>query len=774
MEKFEAEDVPFRSEIFNIAAKADHSPLLDNVVGNGETTVDLEDLSQASRANEMSIFSKNGIGGIDIFREEEPLLVLRCSSSVKESSGRTSMSSENEVFVNNSENEIDVVETGTVTGKEIITAAVDNNVKNRISMFHCYICGKNYTEPKLLNCLHTFCLECLEGLVFYKDRQKIECVVCGQRTQIPPDGMGSLPTNVVIKNLLAYKLVEKERAVCDICVLHGQENEVAGLCIDCNDLLCSECREKHTYSRQTVNHTVQSLEEILHNEEGVRKLRENLTKSCLTKSCPQHNDEKLKFYCVACQMTVCRDCVLVAHSLHQVLISEKVMQNMKDDIDKKLDQLNVCKKSKYEELEKYEDALQEEEKRNNQTLETAYKEIIAAIEEKYKLCLEDLSAQYSDLREKCKWKRKKLEKMKEYVEDTETSVRYLMDHGLDLELRSLQTVIQKQLDKLQKDLQYLGLPQFNISSELPSVNIYGDNCMTLKRMSLFQTARGSNTYDPSKARSYAERKIKPSNTLANCLDRQPRVSMKPAGMRQEPRQPSLLGEYSPSIPSGDVHPFGFTAKCLPRQFSNAEPLTQNMPSISLAQSFKSKMARISQERNMIKAANPPLNQNSHYDNRHPRNQNASHTKDTSAMKIPRTIGVHGESLVLKTTLSVKVLQDQYEPYIVGMTCLGVQDFAVCDVRNRNIKIFSICGKFLNFIVDYEPMTVTFCNGHLVWNGNTAKILAMPTDRANAKIHKKRFQPDVAHPVTTFQEDRYLVANVRGKIAAFLVDGKCCN
>ena len=842
MEESEIDGLPDQSENPSPTVLLD-SPMFEPDKANAVETS--PDLCFVKDTEHIPLFDDAGLNGVSGYSEEGTVLERNgnideqgissenTSTSVyPEGSSQNSLSSEQELFVSESmsellelEAEINEFETerldDTITEKENqATVDIDSNIRNRISMLHCYICGNLYSVPKLLNCLHTFCLKCLKDLIFYKEHKKIECVVCGQKTHIPDVGMTALPDNVVVKNVLAFKAAESEAVYCDICALHHLQVKVSGKCLDCGDKLCAECCEKHTFSRQTVNHTVTSLQDQQGNEIKGTKSRENLILNC-----QEHQDEKLKFYCVACQVIVCRDCILVAHNLHQVLTSEQVMLDIRDGVAKKVDQLNESQSSFYEELAKYEHDLLEAENQQVKTLESAYHEVKASIEEKFQTCLNDITAQYSELREKCQKKKEKMGKRKETVEEVKANVEFMMEQGLDSEIAALQQIIKRQLDNLQNDYQAIG-PAVNTNGPLPSVDIFGDNCMTVKKMMLFRASRPRNK---SGGKRNANENVKSetnhsehslSSRLGSLgLEKKPKVSMRPAGMRHDgpssfpehtpirqagpsfpghsqslrPRSPnqtnlpSLLGPYIPP-PKTSPNRFssiGHSSTLLPGQFSNAQNMSQNL-SDNLAntenpfpQSVTNNRGGRSGGRRGGMPDNLPADRGANFDYNGDMDQDSSsQCSDTVPVKMkwkrrtPRAVGEQGESLVLKETLSVFVLQDQQEPRIVGMTFIGVSDFAVCDANNRKIKIFSICGKFLYVILEKEPMTVTFCNGCLVWNAMTDKVLTKHTDKTDHRIRKKRFQPDMAHPVTTFQ-DKYLVANVQGKIAFFQTDGKSC-
>ena len=72
---------------------------------------------------------------------------------------------------------------------------------------NCYICLDTYTDPKLLQCFHVFCRQCLVPLVI-RDQQGqlgLSCPTCRQVMFIPERGVSGLKPAFHVNKLLEVK-----------------------------------------------------------------------------------------------------------------------------------------------------------------------------------------------------------------------------------------------------------------------------------------------------------------------------------------------------------------------------------------------------------------------------------------------------------------------------------------------------------------------------------------------------------------------------------------
>jgi len=94
--------------------------------------------------------------------------------------------------------------------------------KEVVDITECPICTELFTDPRVLPCLHTFCLRCLED--YGKDRppgSDMPCPLCRKEFTVPDDGLSGIQKNFFIEKLLhARKLLVGEEAdhiLNDVC-----------------------------------------------------------------------------------------------------------------------------------------------------------------------------------------------------------------------------------------------------------------------------------------------------------------------------------------------------------------------------------------------------------------------------------------------------------------------------------------------------------------------------------------------------------------------------
>ena len=91
----------------------------------------------------------------------------------------------------------------------------ENTIKKLEEQLNCGICLETYKDPKLLQCFHIYCRDCLERLAV-RDQQgqlSLTCPTCRQATPIPANGVTGLQSPFQINRLL--EILEQHKKAKD-------------------------------------------------------------------------------------------------------------------------------------------------------------------------------------------------------------------------------------------------------------------------------------------------------------------------------------------------------------------------------------------------------------------------------------------------------------------------------------------------------------------------------------------------------------------------------
>ncbi|KAI8487478.1 hypothetical protein Bbelb_347120 [Branchiostoma belcheri] len=140
-------------------------------------------------------------------------------------------------------------------------------------MLTCGICLDTYTRPKLLPCAHSFCEDCLHGMVGW--RISMSCPNCRKDVKLPDTGVRGLPENFWVSNLRQVLSERRELEVRELgmrregreCTIHEGE-QLRYFCTRCDVTVCSECMiQGHK------NHDVTRLADVLEQQRAKVKVQ---------------------------------------------------------------------------------------------------------------------------------------------------------------------------------------------------------------------------------------------------------------------------------------------------------------------------------------------------------------------------------------------------------------------------------------------------------------------------------------------------------------------
>ena len=196
------------------------------------------------------------------------------------------------------------------------SSVAEQALKKVADQLTCAICLEDYKDPKLLQCFHVYCKECLERLVL-RDQQglSLRCPSCRRSTLLPPSSVSGLQPAFHVHHwfeirdalVKVTKVKGSQKAKCEKC----SENDATNFCRDCGQFICRTCSKIHQTWAELSTHEVISLERL---EGDVTQLVPPTKKVTY---CSKHPTKESDLYCETCEELVCRDCIVRVHRDHQ-------------------------------------------------------------------------------------------------------------------------------------------------------------------------------------------------------------------------------------------------------------------------------------------------------------------------------------------------------------------------------------------------------------------------------------------------------------------------
>ena len=214
----------------------------------------------------------------------------------------------------------------------------------------CSVCMCMFTTPKQLPCLHSFCLNCLNGIQRTSGiHGKITCPECRKQFDIPGSGNPSgFPTNFRINRLLDVLAIKECNTAGVKCGNCDKRRAETLYCFQCCSFWCAECISAHNIIRANKQHKTLALKDFQDQDiEAVLKR----PAFCQTKN---HENKELEFFCKVCQVPICNACAVTEHEGHAKVILETAANEKKLQIVSRIKSLKDIEQEKRNQVEKIE------------------------------------------------------------------------------------------------------------------------------------------------------------------------------------------------------------------------------------------------------------------------------------------------------------------------------------------------------------------------------------------------------------------------------------
>lgn len=282
------------------------------------------------------------------------------------------------------------------------------------NLTECSACGNSFSNPRLLPCIHTYCLECIEHFTRGKiPGDSVACPLCMKTFLVPDAGVSDLPKNCFTEQLIRSTNIISRR--CEGCNkteddVRTQKQSVVW-CVECKLRFCEDCVDVHGRATNTREHKLVNID----NGNELATVG-NMMVAC----CHKHPNEVLSEYCFACDEALCAVCCAQIHHAHQRSDVNELIKDFSKQITNDIKKMN-------ETVSKCHDIAKEHTVEMNifsSSVERIAEEICARAEQLKKLIdLEKLKL----LHELASYKRDRMKQMQQLSENVEKHALFASD-----------------------------------------------------------------------------------------------------------------------------------------------------------------------------------------------------------------------------------------------------------------------------------------------------------------------------------------------------------
>ena len=264
----------------------------------------------------------------------------------------------------------------------------------------CGLCSEFYTDPRMFQCLHSFCVKCVKKLLEEQGSEtNLKCPTCKKTVSLPNGGVDALPEDlhkIRLASVSQYevKLQGIEETACDRCI-ETSNGPAVSFCVNSCEFLCKVCSKDHKTWRKTLNHELQPMGALKSESQSTNSA--SLPSASLLSSIPEqpkkchvHPGKSLKYYCDTCSVLICRDCIIFEHSGHLCHRIDKVAEREKTALITSLESADGAKSKLDDAIAKGGKVMQQiqaKQKSVEDDIENAFKALIEALHKRKKVML---------------------------------------------------------------------------------------------------------------------------------------------------------------------------------------------------------------------------------------------------------------------------------------------------------------------------------------------------------------------------------------------------
>lgn len=373
---------------------------------------------------------------------------------------------------------------------------------DHMNFLRCFICNRSYTSPKLLPCLHSFCLTCLENScsdvtclltdedcsdVSTEDNPmlppvaSITCPMCKTQAPLPKLGVNGFKDNLLVIEMIRRweeKLCENEPVSNRVSPKNSPQK---------NGTLQSEQGANGSDKPDMTDDdhcTCLPLWKNISNGKVISE-KKKIGSPNLNQDFAQESDSKIRdsnyldyqFFCVTCDVMICVSCRKQYHIEHHTVSAKEATADRHEYLDHLLTELssksNECETSMLQ-VQNCAEHIVTSADQIVQQIEERSKNLIRAIEQQKEHLLEELTLVVSHNKQKSEVSKSYLQTHNEKLKTAFKFTRDLLDYGSGSDLMYLTNDVSDRLHELIKQKLMYHKTVANVRLEVPEIG-YDDN-----------------------------------------------------------------------------------------------------------------------------------------------------------------------------------------------------------------------------------------------------------------------------------------------------------
>ena len=309
-----------------------------------------------------------------------------------------------------------------------------------VDQLTCAVCLDQYTDPRTLPCLHSFCVECLGGISLDRKQDGTHtcaCPTCRKVIDLPRQGMTGFPKSFHLNSLieLQQELAKAELTIEETCESCEKNETTAGYCVECDKVLCTSCDDVHKKWGPTSTHKLVSVE---------KRSEVKRQTPAPVMNCPQHS-KSLDLYCVTCEQLICYYCTVKGHKGHSHdLVSDVYEEEMKE-VTERMEKLTekITKISKIkEELQTNQKQIADRSDERKKSFQKTVEALILGLQKGMELGLQQLSMSTEN---KIKFEEKQVKLVDTYLNELIHCKQHVQQSAVDVKIPMQQLLSTKNL-----------------------------------------------------------------------------------------------------------------------------------------------------------------------------------------------------------------------------------------------------------------------------------------------------------------------------------------